>query len=230
MSAPTLPCEHCGALFPRFVVTDEQFQAIVKALSDGSKTLAAAELKHFVRCKNEEAQAWMEHLLSCAAAWPLWEADQPVLREIDQAFGDVPKPEHFTEYTHCSECKEHDNTLRMKPRETLRREDLGNAGWDPVTFSSADGIGYLFPALARFALLPDAWRTHSWYGGQLISHLSYEAGSNRFLAWCSTRQASAVYNLLRHLAATRLHTIECYGDEERLRVALDAWRPQKSSG
>ncbi|MBM0104190.1 hypothetical protein JM946_05510 [Steroidobacter sp. S1-65] len=225
MSAPKLPCEHCRALVPRFVVSDEQFQAIIKALSDGSTTLATAELKHFVHCKDEEAQAWMEHLLSCASSWPLAEADQQVLHQIDQVFGEVPKPDHFTNHTHCSECEEHDSTLRMRTRETLRREDLGSSGWDPLNFSSAAGIGYLFPALARFALLPDACsRRHDWYGSQLLFHLSFEAGSNRFLAWCSPRQANAVYDLLCHLAATRLHNIEDYGQEALLRTALDAWR------
>lgn len=226
MSAPKLPCEHCRVLFPRFVVSDEQFQAIIKALSDGSKTLATAELKHFVQCKDEEAEAWMDHLLGCTSSWPLSEADRQVLRELDQAFGDVPRPDHFTNYTHCSECKEHDDTLRMRTRETLRREDLGSCGWDPVNFSSVEGIGYLFPALARFALLPDAWNTrHDWYGSQLLFHLSHGGGSNRFLAWCSPRQANAVYHLLLQLAASRLHDIQNYGEESSLRTALEAWQP-----
>lgn len=225
MSAPTLPCEHCKALVPRFVVSAEQFQAVVKALSDGSKTLAAAELRHFVRCSDSAAQAWVDHLLGCTYAWPSAEADRQVLRRIDEAFAGVSKPEHFTNYTHCDECAEHDKTLRLRTRATLRREDLGNAGWDPITFSSAHGIAYLFPALARIALLPDAWRSHSWYGGQLLFHLSYDGGSNKFLAWCSTRQADAVYELLRHMAATRYDAIARYGDEEALRASLDAWRP-----
>jgi hypothetical protein len=175
MSPPVLPCEHCRALVPRLEVNDREFQAIVKALSDGSKTLAAAELRHFVQCRESEAQAWVDHLLTCAPAWPIARADQNVLDCIDQAFGGISKPEHFADYTHCDECAEHDNTLRRRTRETLRREDLGNTGWDPITFSNEEGIAYLFPALARFALLPDVWRQqHSWYGSQLLAHLSWD--------------------------------------------------------
>lgn len=229
MSAPALPCEHCGVLVPRFAVNEQEFQAVVKAISDGSKTIAASELRYFVQCRESEAQTWVDHLLSCAHAWPLAEADQEVLRCIDHAFEGLSKPEHFTNHTHCDECKEHDKTLRARTRETLRREELGNAGWDPITFSSEEGIGYLFPALARFALLPDVWRQHSWYGSQLLSHLSWDGGSNRFLVWCSPRQRDAVYCFLIHLAATRRAAIERGSDENELLTALAAWRPPSPS-
>lgn len=229
MSAPKLSCKHCGALVPRFEANDQEFQAVVKAISAGSKTIAAAELRYFVQCSESEAQAWVEHLLSCAHAWPSAEADQEVLRCIDQAFEGLSKPEHFTDHTHCDECEEHDKTLRRRTRETLRREDLGNAGWDPITFSSEEGIGYLFPALARFSLLPDVWSHHSWYGSQLLSHLSCDGGGNRFLAWCSPGQRDAVYTLVGHLAATRRSAIERGSDEDALLTALSAWRPPDPS-
>lgn len=204
---------------------DQVFKAVERALRDGSKTLAAAELKHYLRCTESEAQGWVSHLLACAHAWPMAEGDETVLRHIERAFAGVEKPDHFTQYTHCCECKEHDDTLRARTRDTLRRKDLGGAGWDPVNFCSAEGIGYLFPALARFALLPSLWRDHDWYGSQLIWHLSYEGGSNRFLAWCSPKQCDAVYELLQHLQETRLQDVRNYGDEDSLTSALNAWRP-----
>lgn len=228
-SADVLLCEHCGALVPRFDVDDEQFQAIVKAIADGSKTIAAAELRHFAQCSEPEAHAWVDHLLSCPYAWPLAEADEEVLRHIGQAFAGISKPEHFTNYGHCDECEEHDNVLRARTRETLRREDLGSAGWDPITFSSEQGIAYLFPALARFALLPDVWVNRDWYGSQLLSHLSYEGGSNRFLAWCSPTQRDAVYALLKHLSETRRAAIELGLDDHSLKAALAAWQPMSSA-
>lgn len=221
------PCQHCGTLVPRFDVDAQQFQAIVKALSGGSKTLAAAELRHFAQCSEATAQAWVDHLLSCAHAWPSAEEDERVLQRINQAFADVSKPEHFADHTHCSECAEHDTVLRSRTRETLRREDLGN-GWDPVSFSNAQGIAYLFPALARFALLPDVWRDHDWYGSQLLSHLRWEGSDNRFLAWCSPIQREVVYAFVRHLANTRRSAIESRGDEDLLQAALSAWQPRST--
>ncbi len=227
-SAPQRSCERCHAVVPDFSVDVQAFKAMERALANGSKTLAAAELKHHVSCTDLEAQAWVSHLLACAYAWPTAEADERVLRKIEQVFAAIEKPEHFTEYEHCDECKEHDDTLLARTRDTLRREDLGSAGWDPVNFCSAEGIGYLFPALSRFALLPSLWSDRDWYGSQLIWHLSYEGGSNRFLAWCSPNQCDAVYELLRHLQETRLQDVRNYGDEESLVAALEAWRPPGS--
>ena len=229
MLAPVLPCKYCRTLIPRFDLGSQAFEAVVRALSNGSKTLVAAELRHFVQCREVEAQTWVNHLLTCAHAWPSTEADQKLFSSIDQAFDGIAKPEHFTNYEHCGECKEHDDTLRKGTRETLRREDLGNAGWDPITFSSVEGMGYYFPVLARFALLPDVWTDHSWYGSQLLSHLSWDGGTNRFLAWCSPKQRDAVYALLNHLMATRMPAITNYGDEDALLNALVSWQPPNPS-
>jgi len=73
--------------------------------------------------------------------------DEQVLSEIDAAFYSVEKPEHFMDYTHCEECAEHDQLLRERDRETLRIEDVGNICWQPISFSSVQGIAYYMPAL-----------------------------------------------------------------------------------
>lgn len=229
MPTSLLPCAHCRTLVPHFEVDNQAFQAVASALYNGSKTIAAAELKYYVQCQDAEAQAWVNHLLSCAYAWPTAEDDQIILQRIEQTFKDVHKPAHFTDYNHCEECKEHDETLRAQTRDTLQRNDLGNDGWDPFNFSSAEGIGYFFPALARFALLPAVWRDHDWYGSRLLWHLSYAGNNNRFLGWCSTSKRDAVYALLQHLMATRLQDVINHGDEDTLRTALAAWAPLSPS-
>lgn len=223
--ATSFTCSYCRALVPQLVVIGPAFDAVERALPSGSRTLASLELKHFVGCSDGEAQAWVDHLLSCAYAWPTADSDALVIQCIDQAFVGIDKPEHFMDYTHCPECAEHDATLRAKTRETLKRQDLGDAGWDPILFCSEDGIAYSFPALARVALLPAVWRDNSWYGSQLLSHLSIEGAANRFLAWCSPTQRSAVYALLQHMMTTRLEAISEYGDHDALLDALSAWNP-----
>jgi len=221
----TISCKQCGEAILDFTPTEADFEAIARALSNGSQSLAAGEFKYFAACSDDEARSWVAHLLSCAHAWPCAQADQSVLDQIDRAFADVVKPEHFTDYTHCDECNEHNNTLRARTRETLRRSELGNCGWDPITFSSAEGIGYFFPALARFALLPDVWRDNSWYACQLFSHMAWDGAENRFLAWCSSAQHSAVYALLEHLSATRADAVARYACQGDLQSALTVWRP-----
>lgn len=223
MTSTTVSCPHCAAVVIDFSPAEADFQTVVRALANGSRTLAAGEFKYFAQCSDAEASAWVAHLLNCAHAWPHAQADEAVLALVDTAFDGVDKPEHFTNHTHCDECQEHDDTLRARTRETLRRSDLGNSGWDPITFSSAQGIGYYFPSLARFALLPDVWPDDSWYADQLLSHLASQGRNNDFLAWCSPLQRSAVHALLTHMAATRGQAVAQHRCLDELQAALATW-------
>lgn len=138
------------------------------------------------------------------------------------AFGGVERPEHFTDFTHCCECAEHDELLRSRDCQSLRLEDVGNPGWDPLCFCSAQGIAYFFPALVRLALDDDDGGS-AWYGEQLHFHLSYDGSDNRLLRYCSPAQRSAVAGLLVHLLATREKRIVDYGMEDDFRNCLALW-------
>jgi hypothetical protein len=129
-------------------------------------------------------------------------ADSDILAEIDAAFGSVGRPEHFTEYTHCCECAEHDELLRSRNRETLSIEDVGNPGWDPLCFSSPDGMAFYFPTLARFALA-EPQPGYGWYADQLLFHLYAGFTYNRFFGYCSPTQRQAITHFLAHLIETR---------------------------
>ncbi len=201
------------------------FQDIILALRDGSRTLAVAELISLMTCEKLEAEVWIEHLLSCVYAWPLPEEDGVILTSIEQAFSGISRPDHFTNFTHCDECQEHDDTLRARTCDTLQRKDLGNMGWGPLSFCSEEGMGYYFPVLVRIALLPDAWRDHDWFLGMFLWHLSYEGNSNRFLCWCSPNQRETVYGFLRHCATTRMETLAYNSSDDELHAALAAWEP-----
>jgi hypothetical protein len=68
---------------------------------------------------------------------------------VDRAFRSSPRPAHFTNFDHCGECAEHDELLRSRDRDTLTLDDVGNAGWDPLSFTSSAGVAYYMPALVR---------------------------------------------------------------------------------
>jgi hypothetical protein len=42
----------------------------------------------------------------------------------------VLKPAHFTNYRHCCECAEHDDTLLTANIDSIRLQQLGNTGND----------------------------------------------------------------------------------------------------
>jgi hypothetical protein len=124
--------------------------------------------------------------------------DADIASEIDQAFGECPKPEHFGNHTHCGECAEHDQLLRDRTRETLTIEDVGSIGWDPICYSDSAGIAYYFPTLARLAISSRTYE-YGWYGDHLLMHLTRDGSDNSFLRFCSVEQRRAVGHLLRHL-------------------------------
>ena len=69
-----------------------------------------------------------------------------LVREAMALFGSTPRPDHFTDYRHCCECAEHDETLRKQTLESLGCEHL-NPAWDPLCFISPEGFQYFFPGI-----------------------------------------------------------------------------------
>lgn len=149
--------------------------------------------------------------------------DSAILALIDAEFSAVPRPEHFTDFTHCCECAEHDEALRSRDCASLRIEDVGNPGWDPLCFCSAEGIAYFFPALARLALAEPAG-AYGWYGEQLLFHLYDSFRENRFYQYCTPSQRTAVAGFLAHVIATRAALIDDHAVADEFLRCHELWR------
>jgi hypothetical protein len=148
--------------------------------------------------------------------------DAEILEQVRAAFARCERPEHFTNYTHCPECAEHDALLLSRDVDTLRVEDVGNPAWDPLCYVAPAGFGFFFPALARLAL-DEPSPTHGWYPEQLLFHLTYEGNGNRHLLDFAPDQRRAVVVLLRHIAETRHELLDEWLCGAELEHALDLW-------
>ena len=155
-------------------------------------------------------------------------SDAEILTQINRAFGTCLRPEHFTNYTHCEECLDHDEVLRSRDLETLGLADVGGGGWDPICFISAEGYAYYFPAFARLALsAPDA--EGEWYGPQFLSHLIYNAENmydverNSRYEKFTPEQRMAVVELLKHMLETRAELLDNYMSADRWLTAFEIW-------
>ncbi|WP_395007472.1 hypothetical protein [Undibacterium sp.] len=137
---------------------------------------------------------------------------QSVLEEIDAVFGPVIRPKKFTVEDGDPECMDHDALLKSRTRETLSLADVGNLGYDPLCECLPEGIAYFFPTLARFALSTPV-DSFSWYGGQLIFHLSYNGKENKFLCYCSKLQRATVASLLKYIIDNYQELIHDDGSE-----------------
>lgn len=150
-----------------------------------------------------------------------------ILDLVDRSFASAIKPEHFTNYRHCDECREHDDLLRMRDRETLTIQDVGNAGWDPICFISPEGFAYYFPALARIALA-DPRGPEGWYGPQLLFHLTSEGDQGRFVQHFTPEQRQAVAAVLAYILEAQWDRVLDYLCDHQLQSAIDIWSKPES--
>jgi hypothetical protein len=136
----------------------------------------------------------------------------------------VPKPAHFSDYRHCCECAEHDQTLLTFDVDSIGLAELGNPGWDPLCFSSAEGLIYYLPALIRLTLDTIDYPQET-YLDQMLFHLIYDGPGNRLFSACSTEQREFVADFLKYLVEKYSSQIDAqaFTSDEILR-AHEIWR------
>ncbi|MGH9882527.1 MAG: hypothetical protein ACRD6N_13910 [Pyrinomonadaceae bacterium] len=110
----------------------------------------------------------------------------------------VPKPAHFTNHEHCCECAEHDATLLANDVDSIGLQQLGHPSWDPLCFSSADGLMYYMPALIRLTV-DTIDSPADTYLDQMLFHLIQDGVGNRIVSACSKEQRQFIANFLEYL-------------------------------
>jgi hypothetical protein len=133
-----------------------------------------------------------------------------------------PKPAHFGNYQHCCECAKHDETLLAHDVDSIGLQQLGNPGWDPLCFSSPEGIIYYMPALVRLTL--DTINSpQDRYLGQMLFHLIKDGPNNRLVTACTTGQRNFIAGFLEYLIENHSSQIDdCYCSWDVLR-AHEIW-------
>ena len=92
---------------------------------------------------------------------------EEALAAVRRASKSVPRPELMICGTcSCDDCVEHNQTLLSHTPETIKLQELGNPGWDPICFASDRAFAYYLPGMERMAF-EDAG-----YIDQLLFHLS----------------------------------------------------------
>ena len=122
----------------------------------------------------------------------------------------LPKPDHFTNYRHCCECAEHDETLLANDLDSIGLQELGNPGWDPLCFSSIEGVLYYLPALIRLTL-DTIDKPHEVYLDQMLVHLIRDGNDNDLVNACSIEQRNFIAGFLEYLIETRSSEIDRLG-------------------
>ncbi len=120
----------------------------------------------------------------------------------------APRPEHFTDYLHCPECAEHDETLRKADNDSIGPAELGNPGWDPICFCHDEGKKYFMPAFIRLSLETIG---NEFYLGSLLLRLEGDGANNNLIRSCSLEQRRFITSFLEHVMAEYGIEIETNG-------------------
>lgn len=149
-------------------------------------------------------------------------SDAQILDEVRRVFASCERPVHFTNYTHCCECAEHDEVLLSRDLDTLSMQDVGSGAWDPICFISPEGFAYYLPALARLAL-SEPLEPHGWYGPQFFFHLNSGLQADDRIRVCTADQRCALVRLLHHILETRASLADQYLCSSDLLNAIERW-------
>ncbi len=133
-----------------------------------------------------------------------------------------PRPEHFTNYQHCEECAEHDQTLRDHDLHSLTMEQLGNPGWDPVCFCTVEAKLYLMPALVRLTLETIEGEA---YIDQFLFHLAWDGEDNELVKHCSSEQREFICRLLSFLLENYTEQVDQGFCGDELLSVYEIWQP-----
>ena len=145
---------------------------------------------------------------------------EKLIKEASEVSGKVERPQHFTDYEHCCECAEHDDTLRAFDPDTITREALGHAGWDPVTFATDTGFRYYLPALIRMALTQSG---DGCYIDQFLSQVIRDGPRNSRWQACTAEERAVVLKALHALLEDRTEDVDNWLDADRLMQAIEIW-------
>jgi hypothetical protein len=135
----------------------------------------------------------------------------------------MPKPEHFTNYRHCCECAEHEETLLAYDVDSIGVGQLGNPGWDPLCFVSPEGFLYYLPALIRLTM-DTMDKPQERYLDQFLFHLIRDGKDHDLVRACSLEQRAFIAGFLEYLIDQYAAEIDesTYADD--ILKAYDIWR------
>lgn len=97
----------------------------------------------------------------------------------------------------------------------MRRADFGRPGWSPIGFCTPEGLLYYFPALARYALLPDILQ-YDGLAEMFLSAIGPEGCGKTLVSVCTAAQRTSVEFYLRCIPPES-------DSEQKLAAALGLW-------
>ena len=138
------------------------------------------------------------------------------------AFSHFEKPEHATNYQHCEECAEYDETLSLVSQRDLSIEQIGTVCWGPVPFLTPEATAYYMPRLIELAAAGVDNKDRDPYFTQFINSVS--AGpTNQQYSLFGAEQNLAVASALLFIKHRFYSSEYDHGWEDVLESSIAHW-------
>ena len=141
------------------------------------------------------------------------------ISEANKLFS-MEKPDSFTNFNHCDECFEHNETLVNSSIDEIGLAELGNPAWDPICFCSAEGKKYYTPAFVRLCL---ETVDDDFYFDQFLFHLEVDGENNSYFTACSTEQRAFLAKFVAYMIETHSDKLEAFFCADQALRAYQIW-------
>lgn len=141
-------------------------------------------------------------------------------------FATFSRPEHFTNYEHCKECEEHDNTMLSCRLRDIRAIEIGNPCWSPLPFLTDNALGYVMPRLIEMALNLEKNADGDIFIFDFLLTLTPRKELSRFANYSSS-QVTVINNCLNYIKENYQDHIEEDMLEPELQEAINTWKIKK---
>lgn len=146
-----------------------------------------------------------------------------IINDAYRAFSNFSRPEHFTNYAHCEECAEHDETMRSCSLSDIGSNQVGNPGWSPIPFLTEQAYGYVMPRLLELALNNSFNNDNDPFVFQYLLALT-PSPEHRTLDYFTPEQATVILNSLYYIRDHMATVIENECCESNLVEAITLWQ------
>ena len=145
-----------------------------------------------------------------------------IIKEAYFEFSSFERPEHFTNYTHCEECAEHDVTLQQCALHDIGSNQVGTISWNPISLLTTDAYGYVMPRLIELSLnlelnMADEFILFDW-----LIYITPGPENNRGKGF-SKKQRLVILNTLKYIEKQIWPGIDENYHEEILHDAISVW-------
>ena len=148
---------------------------------------------------------------------------EEIINDAYRAFSIFSRPEHFTNFAHCEECAEHDETMRSHSLSDIGSNQVGNPGWSPIPFLTEQAYGYVMPRLLELALNNSINNDNDPFVFQYLLALT-PLPEHRKLDYFTPEQSTVILNSLYYIRNNMASVIENECCESNLAEAITLWQ------